>query len=167
MSYARQAAMSDAFENICRAIRMSERYKGYSIYAGEILFMAVQCCPEVKIPPKRKNSIDLLRENFPADYWRVMKDAAGLSQKTIHRRALNCLKYLREVNQKKFITFQGKRFQVGSLKTGMNYVMSKIPKKRWLSVPFAAKVYHDLIMNDGTAEYFYDEGSVKFEVVNG
>lgn len=73
MSYARvDMSQGQVYQNVCRMIASSPKHNGYSLFAAEYLLNSILTMPECEEPEKtRVNWLDMLKKEFPADYWNV------------------------------------------------------------------------------------------------
>ena len=165
MSYARKSeTMGKAYQNVCASIKYAERYKGFSVLAGEELLNAVR---RFNLPEGEKvrnpDWAKILKDTFPIDYWRFNKkhpawDIArqGKAEALIAR--------INGQQEQVFLTFENQRVRVSSLSLAVDYLRKVIPRDAWDYIPTEATAQKAL--KRGKCVYTYGENSAIIERVS-
>ncbi len=164
MSYARKhEAAGPIYRNICSSIKESPKYKGFSILAGEELLNAVR---QFNLPPteKKRKTTDwgkLLASRFPVDYWRFNKihPSWDLGRQ---KKAEDLIARINGQQEQIFLTFEGERIRVSSLRLTILYLRHVIPLDAWDYRPTENTAQRELKAN-GRCVYRYGENEAIIE----
>lgn len=165
MSYARKYdTSSPLYLNVCSSIKASARYKGFSILAGEELLNVVR---QFNLPPteKKRKTTDwgkLLASRFPVDYWRFNKlhPSWDLGRQ---KKAEDLIARINGQQEQVFLTFEGERIRVSSLRLTILYLRHVIPIEAWDYRPTESSAQRELKRNDGRCVYRYGENEAIIE----
>jgi hypothetical protein len=147
-------------------IASSPRHNGYSIFAAEYLLRSIMTMPEGEAPGKtRVNWIEMLKKEFPADYWSVTSKVRKTDNpKALRDSARSKCYYLRSQEKKKYLTFKGQRFQISHIAIGVAFIVAMVPLGHWQHFPGPQRVYDALGAGKNVVEFKYRGGVAKFEV---
>lgn len=165
MSYARKyGAMGRVFHNVCSSLKHAERYKGFSVLAGEELLNAVRQfqLPGASTARRATDWAKLLKDNYPIDYWRFNKqhpswDIARQSK------AEALITRINGQEEMVFLTFEGVRMKVSNLSLAIEYLRKTIPREAWDYIPCGNTARKAL--KSGKCVYTYGENSAIIERV--
>ena len=168
MSYARvDMSQGQVYRNVCRMIASSPKHNGYSIFAAEYLLKSILTMPEggEMGSPRVQNYLELLKKEFPADYWNVTSKVRKTDNpKAVTDSARTTCYYLRKQEKKKYLTFKGERFQISHIAIGVAFIVAMVPRGHWEQFPWAQRIYDSLQQGKHSVEFKYRGGVAKFEV---
>ena len=154
------------FKALCQSIRASERYHGYSILAGEILWGCVQNAK----PERRTNRaqevdfLEIMKVRYPADYFCLARNPRSDKRETVLRSAAKrMVNAMADRKKKTFLTFEGKKYQCSHATVAFRYIMNILPIEAFDQYPRFATVDREL-KEQGYSVLKYGENEVKFEV---
>lgn len=164
MSYARRTDVSsETYRNICHSLKASPRYKGFAILAGENLLDAV-LRHELSFQEKAHGKTDwvkIVEKRFPADAWELKRKYPRWDYDR-QKRAYAIISALNSRERIVYLTFEGERFPVSSMRLACDYVRAIIPREVWNYVPNKSSCEKQ-ISASGKAVFTYGDNEVVME----
>lgn len=168
MSKARKMETAgEEFKALVHSIRASDKYHGYSVLAGEILWACVQ-----NVKPERRRTdrapevdfLEIMKVRYPADYFCLARKPRSDKRETVLRSAAKrMVNAMADRKKKTFLTFEGEKYQCSHATVAFRYIMNILPVDVFDKYPRFATVDREL-KEQGFSVLKYGENEVKFEV---